>query len=131
MKRKILVTVSYVMDAEEDMFWDRSSGWLQDSVDKHLKRRFPKKIRLPNEIRAGQYLLSHQIIDNPKKNYLTCPVCKRPLTNPAEPNPILELDQCVTVEGVEMCKSCAWQLDMEIKTHGIKSVLERYKDRIF
>jgi hypothetical protein len=130
MKRKILVAACYILEAEKDEFWDKDSGYLINSNDKYLKDVFPEKMEFPNGLKADRYYIKHQIIDYPQYNFLVCPICTKALTDPSKPNPIHELDKCVTVEGVELCSSCAYQLDSEIKEEGIANVLKKHKKEV-
>ena len=102
MKRKILITAHYILEAERDEFWDKKTGRLLPEIDECLHKDFPEEIEFSSELVADQYYIEHQIIDYPGYNFLTCPFCERVLTNPSKPNPIQELDKCVVVGGVEV-----------------------------
>lgn len=130
MKRKILITACYILEADKDEFWDNDSGYLINTNDEYLKQAFPEKMEFPNGLKADRYYIKHQIIDYPQYNFLTCPICKKALTNPSKPNPIHELDKCVIVEGVEICSGCAYQLDLEIKREGIERVLKKHTEEV-
>ena len=127
-KRKILITACYILEAERNEFWDAGTGRPTDANEEFLKRKaFPKELAFPGGLRAERYYVKHQIVDFPHYNFLLCPICGRALTNPAKPYPIYELDKCVTVEGVELCSGCAHQWDPDIKRYGIKEVIRKVR----
>ena len=128
-KRKILITACYILEAERNEFWDARTGRLTGENDRFLKSTaFPEALEFPGGLPAKRYYVKHRIADDPRYNFLLCPICGRALTNPAKPFPICELDPCVTVDGVGLCACCADQLDLEIKRNGIAEVIRRYRD---
>ena len=129
-KRKILITVSYILEAERNEFWDAGTGRPTDANEEFLKgKAFPKELAFPGGLRAERYYVKHQIVDFPHYNFLLCPICGRALTNPAKPYPIYELDKCVTVEGVGLCSGCAHQWDPDIKRYGIKEMIRKVRGK--
>lgn len=125
---KILLTVNYLVDIDSSEFWDKATGCPHIEIDASLKKRFPKKIKLFNTVHAHKYSLIHQTIDRPNANLITCPVCKRLLTDKKKPNPIEALDDAAELEGVLMCKSCAWQLEWDVKAYGVEHVMDKFKN---
>ena len=127
-KRHILITACYILEAERNEFWDAETGRLTESNEAFLKTTaFPPKLEFPGGRTGERYYVKHRIVDYPQVNFLTCPICGRPLTDPAKPNPIYELDNCVKADGVGLCPGCAYQLDCEIKRDGILKVIEKYR----
>ena len=128
MKRKILLTISYLIETDENNFWNKENGYLHSQIDDSLKKRFPKKMKLSNAVKCQRYCLMHRIIDYTNANIVTCPICKRLLTDRAKPNPIEGLDYATKLKDVLMCSRCAWQLELDVEIHGIEHVLNRFKD---
>jgi len=129
-KNQILITVHYLVEAVRDEFWESDSGELNKQVEESLKRRFPKKTKLKEELHAQRYSLTHQIIDHPNANLMKCPICKRLITDKSKPRPIYSLDVAEELEGVLMCSSCAWEMAYSIKCgSSIESILEKFKDK--
>ena len=127
-KRKILITACYILEAERNEFWDAGTGRPTDANEEFLKKEvFPEELAFPGGLRAERYYVKHQIVDFPQYNFLLCPICGKALTNPAKPYPIYELDKCVTVEGVGLCSGCARQWDPDIKRYGIKEVIRKVR----
>ena len=128
-KNQILITVHYLVEAEKDDFWDSGSGELNEQVEESLKKRFPTKAKLKEKLYAQRYSLTHQIIDYPNANLMKCPICKHLITDKSKPKPIYRLDVAEELEGVMMCKSCAWEMAYDIKCgRSIESILEKFKD---
>ena len=127
-KRKILITACYILEAERNDFWNAGTGRPSDANEEFLKTKaFPKELAFPGGLRAERYYVKHQIVDFPQYNFLLCPICGRALTNPAKPYPIHELDKCVMVEGGGLCSGCAHQWDQDIKRDGIKEVIRKVR----
>ncbi len=127
-KRKILITACYILEAERNEFWDAGTGRPTGANEEFLKTKaFPKELAFPGGLRAERYYVKHQIVDFPQYNFLLCPICGKALTNPAKPYPIRELDPCVMVEGVGLCSGCAHQWEPDIRRYGIKEVIRKVR----
>lgn len=121
-KNQILITVSYVVEAEIDDFFHNQE------VKKNLKKRFPKKAKIAENLYAKRQHLSHIIIDYPNANLMKCPICKCFITDSTKPNYVYTIQKAVELEGVTMCSSCAWELDFDVKNgRTIESILEDFK----
>jgi len=128
MNRKILITVHYLIEADKDDFWDKDTGRLNEQVDITIKKRLPKKMKLTEKLHAQRYSLWHEPIDDPNANLMSCPICKRLITDMAKPNPIYRLDEAKELNGVLMCSSCAWEMEDEIRNgRSIESILEQFE----
>lgn len=126
---KILLTVNYLIDTDRYEFWDKSSGYLNTELAKNLKKRFPQKIKISNTVYGKRYSLTYKPIDFPSANMIICPICRRPLTDRKKPNPIEELDNVTELADVQICKSCAWELEQDVEIYGIEYVLNRFKEK--
>lgn len=132
MKTKILITVSYILEAEKYDFWDKATGRLTRASEEFLRNAWPEKTELPcsscgaNGVEAVRYSLKYQPLEMAKMNFLTCAICKRALTDPTKPNPIRELDCCTDVHGVKLCAGCAYQLELDIRLYGVDAVMRRF-----
>jgi len=124
---KILLTVNYLVDTDRDNFWDKK-GYLIDEIDINLKKRFPQKMKLSDTVCGQRYSMTHKPIDYPNANLITCPICKRLLTDRKKPKPIEGLDNITELANVSICKSCAWQLERGVEIYGIENVIARFKE---
>ena len=120
-KRQILISVHYLVEAVNDEFWDKDTGYLNKEIGDSLKKQFPKQVKLADDIYAQQYSLWHEQIDHPNANLMQCPVCNRFITDPTKPKPRYRLDEGKECNGVMMCSSCAWELSFDPKKHRIIS----------
>jgi len=126
-KRQILISVQYLVEAEKDVFWDKDTGYLNKSMEDSFQKRFPQKLEIAEELCAQRYNLWHALIDYPGANLIKCPICKRLLTDTAKPRPIFHLDGAKELEGVMMCSSCAWEMGFDIQNgRSIESILEKF-----
>lgn len=127
MKGIILITASYILEAERNEFWEITTGRPRKENEEYLKQLFPERIGLWGELCADRYYIKHYFWDYSKSNIVLCPICRKVLTNPRKPYPIHDLDNCVFVDGVEICPGCAYQMDLKIKNEGINAVIEKYR----
>ncbi|MGL5436928.1 MAG: hypothetical protein ACRDBO_16390 [Lachnospiraceae bacterium] len=129
---KILVTVTYVIEADRTDFWDTKNGRLRDDISESLCNNFPEKISFTDKAIGYKDHLSHNIINRPGANLLTCPACNRLITDSAKPNPIPLIRQSKELAGVFMCHSCAWELEGDVRSgrsiESIIAVLEESND---
>lgn len=123
---KILLTVNYLIDTDKYNFWNKGSGHLDSEIEKSLNKRFPKKMKLSNNISGKRYSLTYKAIDFKNANLVICPICGRLLTDRKKPNPIEELDNVADLSGTMMSRSCAWELELDVDIYGIEYVLNRF-----
>ncbi|GEM_PF-5224181 len=123
---KILVTVTYLIDSDRANFWDNNNGRLQKDISESLHKHYPQEIRFSDKAIGYRDHLSHNIIDRPGANLLTCPACNHLITDTTKPNPIPLIRQAKELAGVLMCQSCAWELEGDLRAgHSIDSILAR------
>jgi len=120
--------VNYLVEVDRDDFWEKGSAYLQKQIHKSLKKRFPKRIKLTEEIHIQRDCLTYRPIDYPNANILRCPICKRFITDTTKPNPINAIEEARELEGVLMCSSCAWETAVDVKSgRSIESILADFE----
>lgn len=120
-KKKILITINYWVEDENNDFWDKNTGYLNHRVNESLKELFPKTVKLSEQLCAQRYSLMHQPIESTNTNVIQCPHCNRLLTDKTKSKPIYGLDEATELDGVMMCSSCAWELKFDLNKHQLIS----------
>lgn len=100
MKREILISVSYILEADEDDFWN-TNGRIYDDVKLEIEKLFPKKTEL-NSKQIKREKLSYIPLGN--KNSKKCPLCHRWMTS--KPTNFCSIRNTFTINSSQYCELC-------------------------
>ncbi|MFV0401154.1 MAG: hypothetical protein ACK5LX_11125 [Oscillospiraceae bacterium] len=119
-KKEILITVSYLVEADPDSFWDAKSGYVDKSVRSTLDTLFPEHLDISDTLSASRNHISHQILGRKNGNSQKCSVCGKWIADYTKPSDVPVLLRAVTENGVTCCSGCAWELGFDKKLDAKK-----------
>ncbi len=128
MKKTILVTVAYTIEADTEKVWDSSTGYPTEKFAHAVSEVFKPDLRI-NGVQMQRYSLQQKVVDGSGMNCCRCAVCGRILTDSEKEHPIRELDTGVTVGKYYLCKMCAGQLKEDIEQNGVEHVVKQFAEK--
>jgi rubredoxin len=104
MNKEFIITVSYITEIDESILAEEDQ-W-EELLDKPLDKRFPRTMKISNDIRAKWEQTSIQLLDT-KYNCTKCNACGSWVTDKSKPDYIAGLSAGEYVKGNIYCPECA------------------------
>lgn len=108
---EILISVSYMLEVEQDEFWDQATGRLHTEVGCCLHQQFPLYLAMPNGVLAKRSKLSY--IPLGRMTSEKCPLCQKWMTR--KPQAYSALLLAKEIAGDFYCEHCAYEVQNDLK----------------
>ena len=106
LKKEILVTVSYIVEVDEELLIHGGEHEWKERIEKPLDKRFPRKIKVSDGIWAKWEKNSMITLDSANINSARCASCGAWVTDRSKPD-CIELCAGKYVGGAIYCAECA------------------------
>ncbi len=109
----VSLTVNYVLEADDrNDFYDVNTGRLLESMHETLVSRYPKEIKLSDNVRGRINDLTYVPLEE-GKNCFRCSACGKYLSDLKYV--YLGIDYWQEIDGEKFCCSCAWEREDELR----------------
>ncbi len=108
----VSLTVNYVLEIDDRNDFYDEKGRLLESMNEKLSSRYPKEIKLTENVKGKRNNLTFVPLYE-GKNCFRCSACGKYLSDLKYV--YLGIDYCTEINGKKFCCSCAWEREDELR----------------